>query len=107
MTTPDDPLLARLSRLPRPRLDDLTGARTLARAEAAFASAAVARRPSRRWPVPAALALWGLLYCWGAVREIGRLYPADRAAKPAVAANHRGPAGVVADDAQFMLNAIS
>src|SRR5689334_21653332 len=113
MTTPDDdPLLERLGRLPRPRLDDVTAARTLARAEAAFASApgqaTVAGAPLRRWPVPAALALWGLLYCWGAVREIGRLFPADGAAKPAVAANHRGPSGVVVnDDAQFMLNAIN
>ena len=113
MTTPDDdPLLERLGRLPRPRLDDVIAARTLARAAAAFASApgqaTVAGAPLRRWPVPAALALWGLLYCWGAVREIGRLFPADGAAKPAVAANHRGPSGVVVnDDAQFMLNAIN
>src|SRR4029450_3077384 len=37
MTTPD-PLLERLRQLPRPALDDVAAARTLARAEAAFAS---------------------------------------------------------------------
>jgi hypothetical protein len=111
MTTPDDPLLERLRRLPGPRLDDVTTARTLGRAEVAFASAtagaaAVAPTPRRRWPIPAALALWGFLYCWGAVREIGRLFAVERAAKPAVAANHRGLSDA-ADGAQFMLNAIN
>ena len=111
MTTPD-PLLERLHRLPRAPLDDVTAARTLARAESAFASAdtnAAARstntgRVTRAW-VPAALALWGALYAWGAVRELGRLFP-GAPAQPAVAANHRGPDGFDTD-AQFMLNAIS
>lgn len=113
MTTPD-PLLERLRRLPRAPLDDVAAARTLARAESAFASAdtngaarstvANRARVTRAW-VPAALALWGALYAWGAVRELGRLFPAAPA-QPAVAANHRGPDGFDTD-AQFMLNAIS
>lgn len=114
MTTPD-PLLERLRRLPRAPLDDVAAARTLARAESAFASAntkAGGRSHiatttgwlTRAW-VPAALALWGTLYAWGAVRELGRLFPAAPA-QPAVAANHRGPDGF-ATDGQFMLNAIS
>ena len=81
MTTPD-PLLERLRRLPRAPLDDVAAARTLARAEAAFASADTMPRAATRdracvtraW-VPAALALWGALYAWGAVRELGRLFP--------------------------------
>jgi len=105
MTTPGDPLLERLRRLQGPQLDDVTAARTLARAEAAFASAsdAHAGAPARRarWPVPAALALWGALYFWGAVREMGRLFPAERTARSAVAAEilrqgaRRSPASVV------------
>ena len=112
MTTPD-PLLERLRRLPRAPLDDVAAARTLARAESAFASAADTSagarstnmgRLTRAW-VPAALALWGALYAWGAVRELGRVFSAAPA-QPAVAANHRGPDGFDTD-AQFMLNAIS
>jgi hypothetical protein len=118
MTTPD-PLLERLHRLPRAPLDDVAAARTLARAESAFASAAATKaggrshiahiaknlgRLTRAW-VPAALALWGALYAWGAVRELGRLFPAAPA-QPAVAGSHRGPDGFDTD-AQFMLNAIS
>jgi len=109
MTTPD-PLLERLRRLPRAPLNDVAAARTLARAEPAFASAAAATnvpnlaRITRAW-VPAALALWGALYALGAVRELGRLFPAAPA-QPAVAANHRGPDGFDTD-AQFMLNAIN
>ena len=111
MNTPDDPLLARLRRLPGAPLDDVTAARTLARAEAAFASAvsgagAIARRPRAQWAIPAALALWGAIYSWGATRELGRLFATERTAKPAVAANHRGPADV-GRGAQFMLNAIN
>ena len=103
MTTPD-PLLERLRRLPRPALDDVAAARTLARAETAFAAPQVDTRPRRaRLWVPAALALWGALYAFGAVRELGRLYAASPE-KPAVAMNHRGPAGA---NGQFMLNAIS
>jgi len=110
MTTPDDPLLERLRRLPRPALDDLASARTLAQAEAAFAApparaAAAPRSRFSRWSVPAALALWGVLYAAGAVREIGRLFPAS-AGEPAVAVNHRGRSDFNAR-AQFMLNAIS
>jgi hypothetical protein len=110
MTTPD-PLLERLRRLPRPSLDDVAAARTLARAEAAFASGHASAgvgptraRLSRAW-VPAALALWGGLYAWGAVRELTRLYPASPA-QPAVVRHHRGPDGADARS-QFMLNAIS
>lgn len=114
MTTPDDPLLERLRRLPRPALDDVASARTLTRAEAAFAAspartgATAARSRFSRWSVPAALALWGVLYAAGAVREIGRLFPASTA-EPAVALHHRGPSDLSARDsaarAQFMLNA--
>jgi len=94
MTTPD-PLLERLRRLARPTLNDVAAARTLARAEAEFVSAGRAPAARRvRWTVPAALALWGALYSWGAVRELGRLFPAAPAT-PAVAANHRGPSGSV------------
>jgi len=130
MTTPD-PLLERLRRLPRPALDDVAAARTLARAETAFAAPQVDTRPRRaRMWVPAALALWGALYAFGAVRELGRLYAASPE-KPAVAINHRGPAGLTRGEppsfarrvpsrgvrdplrvpspinGQFMLNAIS
>jgi len=133
MTTPD-PLLERLRRLPRAALDDVAAARTLARAESAFASPpAKARAWLPRWSVPAVLASWGLLYAWGAVSELARLYPTD-GAKPAMAdkIDHRGPAADIlsgtliefpnppalvrgeqsspaprAGRAQFMLNAIS
>ena len=109
MTTPD-PLLERLRRLPRPGLDDVASARTLARAEAAFAAApartgTTARARRARWSVPAALALWGVLYSWGAVRELGRLFAAAPAG-PAVAVSHRGPSDFAAR-AQPMLNAIN
>ena len=104
MTTPD-PLLERLRQLPRPAPDDIAAARTLARAEAAFVSARNAPRARLVGAsVPAALALWAALYVWGAVGELGRLFPATPA-KPAVAVNHRGPSVQMA--AQFMLNAIS
>jgi hypothetical protein len=109
MTTPD-PLLERLRRLPRPRVDDVTAARSLARAEAAFSSAhAAARAPAARftaWLVPAALAIWGVLYTGGAAREISRLFPAQPEAKPAVASHHRGSSGFDGS-VQFMLNAIN
>lgn len=90
MNTPD-PLFERLRRLPRPAADDLAAARTLARAEAAFAAAHPTRSTARaRWSLPFALALWGALYLWGAVRELGRLFPSEkRAVAPAVALNHR------------------
>jgi hypothetical protein len=116
MKTPDDPLLERLRRLPRPALDDVASARTLGRAEAAFVAApartdSAARAVFSGWSVPAALALWGALYAAGAVREIGRLFPGAPAAAPAVAARHRGPSVFAARDfdarAQFMLNAIN
>jgi hypothetical protein len=115
MTTPDDPLLERLRRLPRPALDDVASARTQAQAEAAFAASsprttAAPRARFSRWSVPAALALWGVLYAAGAVREIGRLFPAATA-EPAVALRHRGSSELAARDfperAQFMLNTIS
>ena len=65
----------------------------LARAEAAFVSAGNAPRARLLGAsVPAALVLWAVLYVWGAVSEIGRLFPAAPA-KPAVAVNHRGPSG--------------
>jgi hypothetical protein len=102
MTTPD-PLFERLKELPRPAQDDLAAARTLARAEAAFASAHPVRSPVRaRWSIPAALALWSALYLWGAVRELGRLFPSERRATGrAVAMNgdsgERGQAAGSAD----------
>ena len=105
MTT-SDPLLERLRQLPRPALDDVAAARTQARAETAFGAPQVEPRPrrARAW-IPAALALWGALYAFGAVRELGRIYPASTA-QPAVAVNHRGPANF--DDlSQFMLKATS
>jgi len=86
-----DPLLERLGKLPRPALDDVAAARTLARAEEAFAvpRAERLRRPLRAtaW-IPAALGLWGLLYVWGAVRELVRLFPA--AARPTIGVSHWG-----------------
>lgn len=107
MTTPD-PLLERLGQLPRPAPDDIAAARTLAGAEAAFVSARNAPRARLVGAsVPAALALWAALYVWGAVGELGRLFPAAPA-KPAVAVNHRGPSGAQgANGGQFMLNAIN
>jgi len=105
MTTPD-PLLERLRRLPRRALDDVAAARTLARAEAAFGTPQVETRPrrARAW-IPAALALWGALYAFGAVRELGRIYPASPA-QPAAAVNHRGPSDFDRVP-QFMLKATS
>jgi len=109
MTTPD-PLLERLRRLPRGQIDDVAAARTLARAEAAFASAHAARRSPvgwlATWWVPAALGIWGVLYAGSAAREIARLFPAPTEAKPAVASHHRGSSGFDRS-AQFMLKAMS
>jgi hypothetical protein len=55
----------------------VTASRTLARAEATFV--ATARTPGGRiWRpglVPAGLALWGVLYVWGAVGALYRLFP--------------------------------
>ena len=70
--------MVELRRLRRDLLDDLSATRTLARAEAAFLAPP---RPSaadrlRRGLVPAALALWGALYVFRAVVELGRLFPA-------------------------------
>jgi hypothetical protein len=73
-----DPLLDRLRDLRRNLLDDVTATRTLARAEAALAAPRSPARASvkRSW-VPAALAVWGALYLWSAVSELGRLFPAS------------------------------
>jgi hypothetical protein len=77
MTT-RDPLLDRLRRLPRTALDDVGAARTLARAEASFAAhAPSAPHPVRRWSAPTALAIWGLLYLCGSVRELQRIFPSQ------------------------------
>jgi hypothetical protein len=96
MTTPD-PLLERLRELPRPALDDVAAARTLARAEEEFVAprAQQQRRLLRAtgW-IPAALGLWGLLYVWGAVRELVKLFPT--AARSTVAVNDRAPSVVEA-----------
>lgn len=91
---PDDPLLRRLHELPAARLDDVTAARTLARAEAVLAAPPAARlRADRRWLLPAALVAWGTLYVWGAVGELRRLFPTVPAAvalttRPAAAPRH-------------------
>lgn len=109
MTTPD-PLFERLRRLPRGQIDDVAAARTLARAEAAFAAAHTTTRSPAAWLaawwVPAALGIWGMLYAGSAVREIARLFPAQSEVKTAVASCHRGSSGFDRD-AQFMLNAMS
>jgi len=85
-TDPPDPLLQRLRRLPRLAPDDVATARTLAAAEAAFGSApvpattaapATATARLMRWVMPLALAAWGALYTWGALGELGRLYPGN------------------------------
>lgn len=82
-TRTPDPLLDRLRQLPRATLDDVSAARTLARAEASFATTPVAG-PNllRRWLAPTALACWGLLYLWGSVRELRRIFPGDRSRGP-------------------------
>ena len=86
MTT-RDPLLDGLRRLPRAALDDLRAARTFASAEAAFATRDVpAQRPRRSWLAPTALGLWGVLYLWGSVRELQRIFPGD--------SHDRGPSPV-------------
>jgi hypothetical protein len=108
MTTPD-PLLERLSRLPRARLDDVASARTLGRAEAAYASAHAAgagRSRVAQRSLPLALALWGAVYAFGAARELGRLFGSGARAAPAVASCHRGASDCDAG-VQFMLNAIN
>lgn len=81
----DDPLLARLRALPSARLDDVNSSRTLARAETVLLAmgprAATSRAPvasSSRlpgWLLSAALVGWGMLYVWGAVDALARLFP--------------------------------
>jgi hypothetical protein len=77
---PTDPVLQRLRRLPRIAPDDVAAARTLAAAEAALHPAppavpATATARVMRWAMPLALATWGTLYTWGALGELGRLFP--------------------------------
>ena len=77
---PPDPLLQRLRRLPRVAPDDVAAARTLAAAEAALrpappAAPSTATARLMRWAMPLALAAWGALYTWGALGELGRLFP--------------------------------
>ena len=82
---PHDPLLARLRALPSARLDDVNSSRTLARAEsvllavgprAATTGAPVASSsPLPGWLLSAALVGWGMLYVWGAVDALARLFP--------------------------------
>ena len=81
----DDPVLARLRAIPSVRLDDVTASRTLARAEAVLLAtgtpAATTKSPtpesSRRssWLLTSALVGWGILYVWGAVGALARLFP--------------------------------
>jgi hypothetical protein len=93
-SSPRDPLLARLRRLPRIAPDDVAAARTLARAEAELRPVpAAARARGARWLMPMALAAWGALYAWGAIGEIGRLYP-DAGGPRRLAAAGPGPASV-------------
>jgi hypothetical protein len=96
-----DPLMSRLRALPAVRLDDVTAARTLARAESALTAAATdvpaARRRWIRVAPPAALAVWAILYVWGAVGALARLYPT---ASPASTA----PPGSAQDRAQVLLH---
>ena len=64
------------------RLDDLTAARVLARAEAMLSPPAgldVSRSIPRRWLVPAMLMAWGALYLWAAVGQIRSVYPRSAA----------------------------
>jgi hypothetical protein len=80
-------LLAPLRDRTRDRLDDVTAARVLARAEATLSQPAfeggAATGPSPtapralagRWLVPATLMTWGTLYLWAAVAEIRVVYP--------------------------------
>jgi hypothetical protein len=89
MTTsdPGDPLLQRLRHLPRIAPDDVAAARTLAAAEAALrpappAAPATATAGVMRWAMPLALAAWGALYTWGALGELGRLYPGSGGPQP-------------------------
>jgi len=79
MSDDRDPLLERLRDLPPVILDDVTAARTLARAEAQLvATPARSSRPAAiswaRAVVPAALTLWGLVYGWGAVHELAHVF---------------------------------
>lgn len=88
-----DPLLERLRALPSTRLDDVTSARTLARAEALLPDAGRLARAKRRsassWLsrclLPAALVAWGMLYVWGAVEALTRLFPGSASTTAAVA----------------------
>jgi hypothetical protein len=70
-------VLAPLRDRARDRLDEVTAARVLARAEAALSPPAqpAPRSLPRRWLVPAGLMLWGALYLWAAVGEIRVIYP--------------------------------
>jgi hypothetical protein len=81
----DDPLCARLRALPSARLDDVTSSRTLACAEAVLletgARAVTTRAPAPSssrisgWLLATALVGWGMLYVWGAVGALARLFP--------------------------------
>lgn len=77
---PPDPLLARLTALRRDLLDDTTAARALARAEAELGPP-VSLRPNRLRPVwvPAALAAWAVLYVWGAIGQLARVFTTELA----------------------------
>jgi hypothetical protein len=80
-----DPLFARLRALPSAHLDDVTASRTLARAEALLRAmgsrAATTRAPAAAasgisgWLLGVALVSWGMLYAWGAVGALARLFP--------------------------------
>jgi hypothetical protein len=84
---PPDPLLDRLTKLRRDLLDDTTAARTLARAEAALGPPLSFRsnRLQRVW-VPAALAAWAVLYLWGAIGQLDRVFATEPAQGRALAA---------------------
>lgn len=74
-------MLAPLRDRARDRLDDVTAARVLARAEALLSPPArmASRSIPRRWLVPAGLMVWGAIYLWAAVGEIRVVYPSASA----------------------------
>jgi hypothetical protein len=102
-----DPLFARLRALPSARLDDIMSSRTLASAEACLQPMGPQASPTRApatssgmsgWLLSAALAGWGMLYVWGAVGALARLFPttvpaAVTLAAPPLRSDH-GPVAV-------------
>lgn len=84
---PPDRLLDDLRELRRDLLDDTRAALTLARAEDELGPpVSFLSNPARRVWVPAALAAWAMLYVWGAIGQIGRVFTTEAPQRKQLAA---------------------